>query len=104
MITQLRVEAPVWPQHFKEADKKDSVQKIARCAHWLHAQGFQVICAQAGGRNPRIIIGASLLCEQLEGAVRMYERGPQGERRYWVAIRFGCEVRWMESEVSYAAE
>lgn len=77
-----------------------------RCAKWLKAQGFEVLCVQKGPRNPRITIRTSPLCDQLEGAVRMYERVGKTERRYWVAIRFGCEVRWTEteSEVSRAAQ
>ncbi len=93
---QLRVTPPVWPMYFREADKTEAAQKIDQCAKWLHQQGFEIAHVQAGSRNPRIIIRSSPLCEGLEGAVRRYERVGMNETRYWVAIRFDCEVRWMD--------
>lgn len=71
-------------------------QDADRCRKWLKDQGFEVLAVEKGKRNPRLTIRTSPLCGQLEGAVRMYERSTSGERRYWVAIRFGCEVRWTE--------
>lgn len=74
-----------------------------RCVKWLRAQGFEVLAVQAAHlyRNPRITVRACPLCERLEGAVHRYDRtthnGAKIERRYWVAIRFGCEVRWEEA-------
>lgn len=65
------------------------------CANWLQAQGFEVIRVLVGDRNPKIEIAASPLCNRLEGAVYMTERhAGQITRRGWVAVRFGCEVRW----------
>jgi len=69
---------------------------IEQCANWLYHQGFRILGTETGLRNPRITIACCPLCEQLEGAVRMYERSQQGDRRYWVAIRFDVEVRWQE--------
>ena len=96
MMNLQRSEAPVWPLHFREADKQEAAEKIGQCVNWLRAQGFEVVCAQYGVRNPRITIKHSPLCEQLEGAVRRFERVGQNEKHYWVAIRFECEVRWQE--------
>lgn len=93
---QLRVNPPVWPMYFKEADKKEAAWQIDQCVKWLHSQGFEIVSVQAGSRNPRIIIRSSQLCEGLEGAVRRYERIGMNETRYWVAIRFDCEVRWTD--------
>lgn len=68
-----------------------------RCVTWLKVQGFEVLRVESGRRTPRITIRTSPLCEQLEGAVRMYERTKDGARRYWFAIRLDCEVRWTEA-------
>ena len=72
------------------------------CAKWLKAQGLEVLRVEKGQlTQPRIIIRTSPLCERIEGAVHIYERGLQGERRYKTVARLGCEVRWAvtESEV-----
>ncbi|OHD24110.1 MAG: hypothetical protein A2Y38_12295 [Spirochaetes bacterium GWB1_59_5] len=78
-------------------DRLQTAVHASQCVKWLQSQGFEVLGVQKGPRNPRVTIRTSLLCEQLEGAVRRFERSPQGEKRYWVAIRFGCEVRWTEA-------
>ena len=93
---QSRITPPVWPQHFSDEDKANAISQLDRCAQWLHSQGFKLISAQSGTRNPRILIEPSSLCASLDGAVRRFERVGRVEKRYWVAIRFGCEVRWVE--------
>ncbi len=99
-------------------------QDAHQCVQWLKCQGFDVLFVQAGSRlsappspkgsasrvgrilKPRVYIRTSPLCEQLEGAVWMYERithnGNMVSRRYWVAIRLGCEVRWTDEGGSHA--
>lgn len=85
-----------WPSYFKDADRQEVAGKVERCVDWLHLQGFDVCGVQVGTRNPRITIRHSPLCEKLEGAVRRFERVGLVEMRYWVAIRFDCEVRWVD--------
>lgn len=84
----------VWPHHYTEADRQAAAWQIEACVGWLKAQGFEVRGVQMCSRNPRIFIDNSPLCEQLEGAVRRFERIGNIENHYWVAIRFDCEVRW----------
>lgn len=71
-----------------------------RCVQWLKDQGFEVLHVQQGLRNPRVIIRTCMLCNQLDGAVLMYERLDQSlrrsERRYWMVLRHNCEVRWAD--------
>ena len=100
MNTNQQLASPAIYPPAQRADALRIALETDHCVKWLKAQGFEVLTVQKGKRNPRITIRTSPLCEQLEGAVRMYERSAQGERRYWVAIRFDCEVRWTESEVA----
>lgn len=86
----------VWPHYYTEADRKEAAEQIDLCDKWLRAQGFEVRGVQVCSRNPRVFIANSPLCEQLEGAVRRFERIGLVKLHYWVAIRFGCEVRWMD--------
>lgn len=90
------VTAPIWPLHFRDADKKEATEKTQQCISWLQAQGFEVQYAYLTPRNPRITIRHTPLCDQLEGAVRRYERVGNNAQHYWVAVRFDCEVRWQE--------
>lgn len=80
-----------------ELTRRDRAQV---CAAWLNAAGYEVLDVQCGTHKPRVYIRASICCERLESAVYRYERithnGNKIEVRYWVAIRFGCEVRWTE--------
>lgn len=85
-----------FPPYFKEADRSEAAEQVEKCVKWLHLQGFEVLAVLVGTRNPRISVRTSPLCAQLDGAVRRFERAAQGERRYWVALRFDCEVRWAE--------
>lgn len=62
------------------------------CVRWLKAQGFDVLAVSDG---PRILVRYSHLCDQLEGAVEGYSRGPKGSERYKCVIRHECEVRWI---------
>ena len=65
------------------------------CARWLKVQGLEVLLVEKGTRTPpRIHVRYSPLCDRIEGAVMVYERSVQGERRYKSVMRFGCEVRW----------
>ena len=74
-----------------------TLDRAAQCANWLVAQGFEVLGVSVGRRNPRVEIAPTRLCEQLDGIVHMTERHFNlPTRRYWVAIRFGCEVRWAD--------
>ena len=78
-----------------------TLDRAIQCANWLVSQGFEVLSVQAGRRNPRIEIASSRLCEKLEGGVCMTERNlNQPTKRTWVAIRFGCEVRWNDEAKS----
>lgn len=75
------------------------LESVFQCVNWLKEQGFTVLHAQAGRRNPRIEIAACRLCLRLEGMVHITERHfNQPTKRGWVALLFGCEVRWEESE------
>lgn len=91
-----------WPLYLTGAGRAEVVPEAGQCVNWLRAQGFDVLRVEATRRNPRITVRAGPLCDALEGAVRRYERilhnGSRTERRYWVAVRFGCEVRWTEDE------
>jgi len=69
------------------------------CVDWCRSQGFDVTGVQKGQSHPRVFIKNSPLCEKLDGAVHRFERLGNVERRYWFAIRFGCEVRWNDEEV-----
>lgn len=68
-------------------------EQADQCVCWLKAQGFDVLMVEAG---PRITVRTSPLCDQLEGAVCAFSRGLHGEQRYKMAIRFDCEVRWLD--------
>lgn len=81
---------PFSEQRRKIRDKADG------CVKWLKAQGFSVQRVEPGPVCPRIVIHASPLCDQLEGAIGGFERSTQGECRYSFVFRFGCEVRWYE--------
>lgn len=86
-----------WPVYFKDADRQEASGKVVRCVEWLRHNGFEVRGVQIGARNPRVIIRSSPLCDQLDGAVFRFERIGLVKLHYWVAIRFGCEVRWLET-------
>lgn len=88
------------PRNTTQDERLEAAVKADQCVKWLEAQGFDVVQRQTGRRNPRVIIRGGPLCESLEGAVRMYERLGQTEKRYWVAIRFDCEVRWTDPSTS----
>lgn len=89
-----------FPPYLKDAGRSEAAEQVEKCVKWLHLQGFEVLGAQVGTRNPRITVRASPLCDQLDGAVRRFERTAQGERRYRVALRLDCEVRWADAEQS----
>lgn len=94
---QLPAPVPVFPFHATPDERLAAAARADYCVRWLKSQGFEVLYVQKGPRNPRVIIRTSPLCEKLEGAVRMYERlHGKPEKRYWVAIRFDCEVRWTD--------
>lgn len=70
-------------------------RRADQCAKWLKAQGLEVLHIERGLRTPpRIHIKPIPRCDGIDGAVQCYERGPQGERRYKMAMRFDCEVQW----------
>lgn len=82
------------------------------CVKWLEAQGLQVLFVAythpaprltARALPPRIYIRPGALCDLIEGAVQVYERNSQCERRYKMALRLGCEVRWAVEESEVAA-
>lgn len=79
------------------AERLKTANQADQCVKWLKVQGFEITLVQRSPRKPRIHIKCSPLCAKLEGAVWMFERTKQGERRYWVALRFGCEVRWIDA-------
>lgn len=81
------------------AERLSLAQRARQCTNWLKANGLEVIGIQKGLDKPRVFIKNSPLCEKLEGAVHRFERLGNVERRYWFAIRFGCEVRWNDEEV-----
>jgi len=82
------------PLNFVERQMLDHVTD--GCVSWLKAQGLEVLKVQKGPVLPLITIRNSKLCEKFEGAVRVFENGPKGKKRYRFVTRFGCEVRWME--------
>lgn len=70
-----------------------------RCVKWLRANGYTVLSVQAGGRVPHIEIAATKLCDKLDGACYLTERrAGQAVQRGWVALRFGCEIRWASTD------
>jgi hypothetical protein len=72
-------------------------QEADPCVRWLRVQGFDVLHITRGLHGKvRITIRTCPLCDPLEGAVWMFERLGNTEYRYWVAMRFGCEVRWVQ--------
>lgn len=80
----------------------DGLERAIQCANWLKAQGFTVRHVQAGRRNPRVVIDACRLCLKLDGVVYITERRYNHPiKRSWIAHRFGCEVRWEESEAQH---
>ena len=68
-------------------------QQVDQCVKWLKINGFEVHGVERCGR---IHIRTSPLCEQLEGAIAGFSRGPRGVQRYKTVIRFDCEVRWID--------
>lgn len=78
--------------------RREIAAKAHGCVKWLKAQGFSVIRVERGAVGPRILIQASPLCKQLDGAIAAYSRAATGERRYSFTFRFECEVRWLEAE------
>lgn len=92
------IKRPPRPRLLLREEREEAEEQANHCAAWLKAQGFEVLRAEAPRRNPRITIRSSPLCEHLEGAVRGFQRVGRVETRYWVAVRFGCEVRWAETE------
>jgi hypothetical protein len=104
MIRETDVRAPDWQliEHPHATARLAIAEQADRCAKWLKAQGLEVLRVEKGPRTPpRITIRTSPLCERIEGAVHIYERGLQGERRYKTVMRLGCEVRWDE-QVAHA--
>lgn len=84
------------PRRIYHADlRRQIAMKAYQCASWLRVNGFEVLAVMGGLRQPRVVIRPSPLCEQLDGVVEAYERGPRGERRYQYAMRFGCMVEWV---------
>jgi hypothetical protein len=79
-----------------QVERIEVARQADQCVKWLIIQGFEVLYMQKGLSCPRVIIRNSPLCKSLDGAVHMYQRGLQGERRYYFAIRFDCEVRWAD--------
>lgn len=96
---QRRVTPGSYPFTPSPAERVTVAKETDSCVRWLKVQGFEVLYVQKGLHLPRVIIRTSPLCNSLEGAVHRYERGLYGERRYWFAIRFDCEVRWVAEEV-----
>lgn len=80
----------------KQAHRLAIAEQATRCIKWLRIQGFEVRHVQKGRASPLIIIQPSPLCDKLEGAVAVYERGLRFERRYKVVTRLDCEVRWAD--------
>lgn len=97
MNTQQETSIPkLWPPFRRQADQPEVVERAHQCVNYLNQQGFEILTVQVTGRNTRVTIKPAPDCSQLSCAVRRFERTASGERRYWVAILFACEVRWME--------
>ena len=86
--TLIEAPRPICAQRFETAEQ------ASRCVKWLEIQGFEVLYVQKGRASPLIIIRPNPLCDKLEGAVAVYERGQRFERRYKMVTRLHCEVRW----------
>ena len=71
------------------------------CVNWLRSQGLEVLAISDG---PRITIRRSPLCDQFEGAVNGYSRGPKGEEWYKEVNRLDCIVRWEDFGNRYAQD
>lgn len=76
------------------AERVEVAKATEPCVRWLKVQGLDVLYVQKGLDKPRVFIRNSPLCDKLDGAVHRFERSGGVEKRYWFAIRFGCEVRW----------
>lgn len=92
-------------EHPPAAARLAIAEQANHCVKWLQAQGLEVLRVEKGPRTPpRIILRPSPLCDRFEGAVACYSRAlnhartVQAEQRYKTAMRFGCEVRWAETE------
>ncbi len=79
-------------QHHQQQERFTVAAQADYCVRWLKAQGFEVLAITLG---PRILVRYSPLCDQFEGAIEGYSRGPKGVERYKSVIRHDCEVRWM---------
>lgn len=86
-MTWALIETPK-QQRFEVAEQAN------RCVKWLKIQGFEVLRVQKGQRVPLITIRTCPLCDQLEGAIAVYERSLKGAQRYKKVMRLDCEVRW----------
>ena len=83
------------PQFLVSAEERiEAARQADQCIKWLKAQGFEVSGIQKGISHPRVFFRPSPLCKSLDGSVHRFERLNGIEKRYWFAIRFGCEVRW----------
>lgn len=81
-------------QTTKQAQRLVIAEKASHCIKWLRIQGFVVRHVLKGHNGPLIIVEASPLCDQLEGAIAVYERSLKGAQRYKKVMRLDCEVRW----------
>lgn len=79
-------------QHHQQQDRFEIATRADFCVRWLRSQGLEVLAVSNG---PRILVRYSPQCDQFEGAVQGYWRGPKGVERYQAVIRLDCEVRWV---------
>jgi|CXWL01.1.fsa_nt_gi hypothetical protein len=95
----LEVRAAAKPAH---TDRKldDRYWQAWGCVKWLKSQGFKLREVSVDARRARIDIEHSSLCDKLEGAVYMTERAVNHPtKRYWLAIRFECQICWSAQEL-----
>lgn len=92
------------PEHSAAARRRMIATQADSCVQWLKVQGLDVMYVDKAARLPRIVIFPSSLCAKFEGAVHRYERGPQGEWRYMMVERCGCEVRWADNGGCHAEQ
>ena len=93
------------PQFIVSAEERIEVaRQVDQCVKWLKIQGFEVTGIHKGVSHPRVFVRTSPMCKSLEGSVHRFERMNGVEKRYWFAIRLGCEIRWNDDDFQSEAE
>lgn len=83
------------------ADIDAHIGNLKACVHWLIGAGIAIISAdlRRGRHKPRITVVASpllhiLLKDDATGAGQHWDKTLGRPVFDWVAVRYGCEIRW----------